>query len=377
MTRCKTSIIPLSGYRLPLSGAHHRKYTRPASRRTPHYLERYDAHTLFYDCVYLDDEGGFLFTAPRFLNLWPLFRAGLRLHGQPVRKLNRRTWLRCEQVFVPGPKGALSLMIDGTFVNFTVRSSLGDEFDNLDCLVAVSKNNDISWICNWGKFHAAAQGTQGIVLFDNGSTDYALGDLADRLAAETGVQRIVIFSAPFPYGPADRSGRFDVSPRFFQSAMLNLARRDAFARAAGVLSVDIDELVTGPGAQTIYEKTRRNPLGMCTIRGSWVYADPQQTGSAGQEAHVYRASPERPCNFKWCMRPQGVMAQVFGWSVHKVGGALQHLFTHQRDHHMLHCRATSTSWKSDRTKMPANLVFSDDLQSLMARHFGDRSSDAP
>lgn len=375
MSLAPATVVPLAGFRLAETSALRRDFTRPPERQSDYYRREYDDRTVFYDCVYLDRAGGYLFTAPRFLNLWAPFRDGLRRDGAPVARMRRITWLRCEQVFLRGPRGVLTLDIDGHRHELAPREAQSAGFEAHDTLVAVSKNNRLDWIADWARFHAATHGTTGVVLFDNGSTDYDPQDVADALAGVPGLLRVLVYSAPFPYGPADKSGRFDVSPRFFQSAMLNLARRDALDRAHAVLSIDIDELVTGPAGRSVYAAAARHPLGMITINGSWIYPDPGTDGPAGHDAHLFRAVPDKKCNRKWCMTPHGPMSRLFGWSVHQIGGLLQNLLTEQGRFRLLHCRACSTGWKRKRFQFPDRLAPDPGLQALMTRHFGPRGPD--
>jgi len=365
----EVEIVALAGLRLPDTGIL-RDHTRPPDRRTEHYLDRYDRQTLFYDCVYLEAEQGYLFTAPRFLNFWAPFRSGLRRDGKPVRRLRRVKWLRCEQVFLPGPRGALTVEMDGITYPLAPREGLAPEFTGMNALVAVSKNNHLDWIADWAAFHVTDHAAEAVAIFDNGSDAYSLQDLADALAAVPGLKRAVVYSAPFPYGPADKSGRFDVSPRFFQSAMLNLARRDALARTRAVLSIDIDELVSGPEGASVFDAAVKNAVGMITIQGRWVYPDPATDRPVPQREHGFRAEPDKKCNRKWCATPGGAMSRLFGWAVHQIGGIAQNLFTNQTAFRLNHCRGCSTGWKATRFQFPDPLVPDEALRALMRRHFG-------
>ncbi|MEM8555021.1 MAG: hypothetical protein AAGF71_09405, partial [Pseudomonadota bacterium] len=186
-----------------------------------------------------------------------------------------------------------------------------------------------------------------------------------------GLKQALIYSAPFPYGPADKSARMDVSPRFFQTSMLNIARRDALDQARAVLSIDIDELVVGPEGRSVYDAAVANRLGMATIPGHWVYPAPNHEGPAPQSLHTYRAVPDAKTNGKWCMTPRGLMSRGFGWAVHKIGGVVQVLFTRQNEFQLLHCRSCSTGWKTGRYTNLHDLAEDPQLSALMSRHFGD------
>jgi hypothetical protein len=362
-----SGVFPLTGFVLSDETALRRQHVRPPERRSEHYLERFDDTTLFYDCVYLPEQGRYVFTAPRFLNLWEPFSKGLKLDGKPVA-LRRRKWLRCEQVELRAPKGHLTLTLEGSEHELASREGIAQHFTGANALLAVNKNNELHWIEDWARYHARAHGADALVLFDNGSTIYSPQEIAERVVAIEGMKAVAIYSAPFPYGPTDRSGRLDVSPRFFQSAMLNIARRDALARANGVLSIDIDEIVRRHGSATAFELARRNPLGMISIHGSWVYPPAEEQGATDQGAHVYRQVPDRKCNRKWCLAPDGIMSR-FGWAVHQIGGIVQNVATNTRAVSLLHCKGTSTGWKKKRFDMPEKIAKDPDLVTFMRENF--------
>ena len=361
--------VSLTGHVLDPAGPMLRDHVRPPARRTEQYLARYDRTTLHYDCVYLPERAAYLFTAPRFLNFWRPFRDGLRVGGRPVRRLRRRRWLRCEQVEVPAPRGTLTLDLGGGPVPAATRETIAERFAGRNCIVAVNKDNRLDWIADWARVHAAAHGATGAVIFDNGSTAYTARDVVDVLAAVPGIAAAVVYDAPFPYGPADRGGRFDISPRFFQTAMLNLARRDALARARAVLSLDIDEIAVSRSGASVFDAAVRHPLGLVSIPGSWVFPAPDTAGPAGQRAHVFRAVPDEATNPKWCVRPGGVMDRM-GWAVHRLDEVIHPLATRQRDVRLIHCRAASTGWKGGRFQWPARLECDSDLGAFLDRTLG-------
>ncbi|MCR9087094.1 MAG: hypothetical protein NXH97_10165 [Rhodobacteraceae bacterium] len=358
-------VIALPGIVLPETGPL-RRHVRPPERRTELYLERYDRRTLIYDAVRLPG-GGVCLTTPRLLNLWPLLRDGLRRSGVAVR---RRKYLRCEQITLRGLTAGLEPEIGGSPVPLPLRASGAPLFAGMRVLMAVNKDNDLDWIADWARFHALRHGADGVLLFDNGSTAYSPEDAAARLSEVPGMARAVVVSAPFPYGPADKGGRFDVPPRFFQTAMLNLARRDFVAQARAVLSVDIDEMVTGPQGESIFAAAERHPLGMVTIPGIWVFPPPGTEGPVPQRAHLWQADPTQPCHQKWCIAPSGPMGRV-GWHVHSLGGPLQPLFTVSKDFELLHCRATSTGWKPGRFAPPAAVSQDPEIAALFDSVFGN------
>lgn len=359
-----TRVIVLPGIVLPQTGPL-RRHVRPPERRSQLYLDRYDRRTLIYDAVRLP-QGGVCLTAPRLLNLWPLLRDGLRRSGVAVR---RRTYLRCEQITLQGLTDGLGLEINGSHHPLPLRDSGTPDFAGRRVLMAVNKDNDLSWIADWARFHAIRHGADAVLLFDNGSARYAPQEAAARLGEVPGIARAVVVSAPFPYGPADKGGRFDVPPRFFQTAMFNLARRDFVAQARSVLSVDIDEMVGGPDGESIFAAAERHRLGMVTIPGVWAFPPPGTDGPVPQRVHLWQAEPPQPCHQKWCIVPGGPMGRI-GWNVHTLGGPLQPLFTVSQNFHLLHCRATSTGWKPGRFAPPAAVRQDPAIAAMFESAFG-------
>lgn len=372
MTDTDARVVPQEGFVLPADGPLLRDHVRPADRRSEQYLARYDRTTLFYDAVWLPDRQAHLITAPRCLNLWAPFRAGLRIAGQPVRRLRRRTWLRCEQVEIPGPENALSLHWRGIDHPIPSRRSETAGFDGCNALVTVNRNNALDWIADWAGFFVRRHGADAVVLFDNGSDAYVPQDIADRLAQVPGLRRVRVFSAPYPYGPADHSKKLEVSPRFFQTAMLNIAKRDPLAKARAVLNVDIDEICISATGRSVFDTATRHPLGMITIPGSWVYPARGTSGPVGHGAHRFRNQPDDRCNQKWCQAPRGPFGRVFGWAVHRVDEVFQNLLTRQSDIRLVHCKGTSTGWKAKRFDLPPGLQEDPALAAVMATEFPDR-----
>ncbi|QDY69181.1 hypothetical protein [Qingshengfaniella alkalisoli] len=371
MTREHFQCTPLHGYRIPDDSVLRRDHVRPFARRTEHYEKRYDRQTLYYDCVYLDDTQTYVFTAPRFFNLWEPFRRGLMVDDKPARKVRRQVFEKGEQIEVKATKGTLSLQFLGVEHPVSARDSLASHFDGLNALMAVSKNNRLDWIEDWARYHIAQQNVQAITIIDNGSTDYDAEEILDRLALIDGLKAANVYSAPFPYGPNDSLERGEHSPRFFQSSMFNLARRDVLAGSRAVLSVDIDEIVVCDGATSVFDLAVEKPNRMVKIHGEWAYPAPDSPLPASQGAHRWRSDPAKRCRQKWCATPNGFMSR-FGFEPHRVGGKMVKLVKKTDQAHLIHCRGTSTGWKDKRFDMP-KLKHDPQLDAFMDEHFPDRS----
>ena len=365
--------LRLAGAILPETSELRRRHVRKPERRTPHYLERYDRRTLFYDCVYQEDRGVYLFTAPRFLNLWDEFRDRLRLDGAPVRGLNRRWSAKYEQVEVRAPRGTVELDWPGGGWQIAPREDIAPAFDGLNAVVTMNRDNDLVWIRDWLAHLVDEHGLQGAVIFDNGSTAYTPERLAEVMAQVPGLTQAAVLLADYPYGPRDSGKGFEVRPKFLQPAILNIARRDVLRRARAVLNVDIDEIVLRRGGRTVFDRAAASLSGAVRLNGHWAFPAAGDAVPAPHRRHLWRAVPLSRSNPKWCARPSGPISRL-GWYVHHVGGELFRLLPPATDCDFVHCRATSTGWKGARYFQPEAVTHDPELEALFARAF---PGDAP
>lgn len=357
--------LTLSGAVIPDSADLLRDHVRAPARRSAHYLERYDRHTLFYDCVYRADLGGYLFTAPRFLNLWPEFRDRIRVDGSPVGNLTRKRSAKYEQVVIKAPLAELSLDWAGGGWPIAARMDIADRFAGLNTVMTVNKDNDLSWIRDWLAYHVDCHGLEAALIFDNGSSSYSQRDLA-KAAGSTGLQQVCVASADYPYGPRDSGKGLEIRPKFLQPALQNLARTDILRKARAVLNVDIDELVLRRRGASVFDRAERAWSGAVRLPGRWAYPSPTGPMPVKHSAHLWRAQDRhKRSNPKWCAVPDGRFSRL-GWFVHHVGGEAFRLLRDERDCEFVHCRGTSTGWKGSRFNFPAPLEKDRELEQLFA-----------
>ena len=367
------AIVPLTGIVLDPAGGILRDFTAAPEHRDAAYLANYDNTTLVYDAMWSAPDKAVVLTAPSFLNLWEPLRDTLQLDGRPVGRLKRLTGRASEQLVIPATARpeTVSATIGGRAYGLAVRDGLAAGFRGRNVLVAMNRDNPLDWIADWVRFHAERHGADGVVIFDNGSQGYGVGDLAACLSAVPGLEAAAVFHAPFHYGLTRHvASANEKSAKFLQRAMLNLARMDPCREARAVLSVDIDELVTGPEGRSVFDAAARHPLGMVTVRGRWAFPAPDRTPPVGHGAHRFRrADGKNKCNRKWCVAPGRLIGRHFLWDVHRVAYVLQNLFTERNPFELVHCRGTNTGWKRKDFDAPA-LVRDPALDSLMDRHFG-------
>ena len=368
----RVSVVHLAGFTLPEDGPHARAHLLAEADRTEAYRAKYDRHTLFYDCVRLDGQDRLLFTAPRFLNLWPLFRDGLRIDGTRPRRLSRRTYPKYELVQAPAPRDRVTLEIDGRETEIVPNAPLAPRFAGLNAVMTMNRNNRLDWIADWLTFHVRAHGLEAALIKDNGSDAYTLDDLARCVASVKGLKTAVVMSAPFEYGTELPRRASPVSPMFLQLALMNLARVETLSRARAVLNADIDELIAARSGARVFDAARRRwPLPV-RIPGFYTYPA-RASGSDGrpQHEHVFRAVPDRPALRKWCIAPGGPFSRI-GWFVHQIGGELSRLVPNDRDFHLMHCSATTNDWKKKgRFNRPDALVRDDAIADMLRAYIRD------
>ena len=334
------TVAPMSVVRLPETGPV-RRYTRPPARQSDGYRAAFDQRTLIYD-VWIED--GFLkMLCPRLLNLWPILKNGLVAGDKSIRP-RRRRFLRYEVLSIPLPDQPIRIELGDWSAPIIPSGVPRARFAGRNLLIAVSRNNALDWIGNWAEAHARGHGANAVILFDNGSDQYVPEEISDTLSGISGLVDHLVLSAPVPYGPPGGTKKLEVPPRFFQTAMLNLVRLHYGARARGVLSLDIDEIMR-PSRVSVYDMAKNSHSGQVAFRGRWCYASASQPTS--QFAHTRAVSAQKPCGPKWCVVP-GSLSGRFNWTVHRLGGPL-HQLSMQKRPMFWHCFQTSTSWKKDRT----------------------------
>ena len=366
--------LVLNSLRLRSDGELRREMPLPPARQHKNYSADFDALTVFYDCFYDDRLKQVVIVCPRLLNLWPIIRKGLTLDNQRICKnVRRKKYLRLEilRISVPARPKTVGLHAGGEYYSASIGNQTCELFAGRNCLIAISKNNPLEWIVDWARYHASAHGADAVILFDNGSSIYSADEVQARITAIPGIASCRVVSAPFPYGPhSGIRGRFGpvIPTKFLQASLFNVAQLRFLATARAVLSVDIDELVWPIKDGSIFDAAVDSRFGMVSFFGRWVYpAAPSD--KVRHESHQCRnRNDKRGASPKWCVTPRGIAGR-FSWATHRPGGAF-YPFTISWKLGFWHFFSCSTNWKFDRSKPVDNLVRSNELVSVLARHLG-------
>jgi hypothetical protein len=310
-----------------------------------------------YDAIWNESAGQIILICPKLFNLEKLLKAGeLKLDGQKLNicKIRRRS--RHDEVWLtPATKpGLLTISYENWHAKTKLSAMENVAFANLNCMVAISKDNELQWIRDWLTFHIKAHGLEGVVLFDNGSTRYSLADLENTLSGIDGLKAWRVVSAPFSYGPLGIK-RHVARSKFLQSAVLNIARLRFLADAAAVLSIDVDELVYHREGLSIFEETKKTKLGYIPFQGNWAYSKSASEAMPRHRDHIFMGEQPKPCPFKYCVIPSG-------WSgrrsreVHGVYKKTINKFLAEAEFSYLHCWGINTHWKGRRMDDPSTTL---------------------
>jgi hypothetical protein len=368
--------------------------------------ERFDDETMFFDVFRSDSGESILCLGPPLDGCHPAGLA-LRLSGPhnlspltqrldaPRIKLQHTSRLT---VSGPGLDDTLLLAAGETSASIAVNQSHAALLAGRRVVTTLSRDNPLPWIRDWAVFYVRLHGADAVLLYDNGSKDYTLEEIAAALSGIAGLRDVVIVSWPFPYGlGVGLEPRAPSVDNFCQTGSLDHARRCFCPQARSVLNVDIDELLP-PRKRTIFEKVEESPHAVLLFHGVWAEAPGIDSAEALRRVRhrdcrsVWQSQidmlalrkTETLCRTKWVAVPSRCHPDV-EWGVHDIYPATDNAHETQRswrkrDRSMAyrHCRQINVGWKTDRwrSSVDFNSVCSPDQEMAIAfsRAFGDATA---
>jgi hypothetical protein len=378
-------MTPLSTCTLAPDGPIRRAPPRPPEQRNAAYAGQFDWDTLFYDVYRVGRH--VVFQGPPLLNLrdsverTPWFAERLRGLFPRAQRIERNRsseyWVReaADEIVLDGPLGRFEI---------AVQPNLGARFAGRRVLHTLSRNNDIAWVLDWVRFYVAVHGADAVLLYDNGSTDYASDEL--RAALREAFPQIVseVVDWPFPYGPQGGMAGAVNGPEgpietpwdsdYCQTGSLQHARFRFLGAARSVLNVDIDELVLSPQGRSIFAETERARRGFVKFDGRWVSATTPHGVAPGEGWHgdfwLRDALETDECPPKWCLVPTRASRTRHAWSVHNLFGARANRRL-SADFAYSHMRGISQGWKENRWDAvaydPARFTADETLRAAFAK----------
>tara|TARA_R100000365_G_C2744896_1_gene73644 strand:- start:2161 stop:3327 length:1167 start_codon:yes stop_codon:yes gene_type:complete len=350
----------------------------PRSPRRPRpagFWTAFEDRALYYDAFRAENGRDVLLVGPTPLNL----RAGLeaaRYSALPsgaalgAELFPSRSTMLTRLADVPDDASAVRVEAFGEIFDLAIQPNFSASLSGARILFTINKNNRLEWVADWANWHASLHGTDTVILFDNGSTEYTIDKLEATLAAVEGLKTVIVIDVPHKFGPIDTSVLVTkFYPRFLQISMTNLALRRFGMRAEGLLDCDIDELAWA-GGQSAYERAELSALGVVRMRGRWIEATRAPDAPARHHAFRHRLADfrHRLSPSKWVLDPrrEWVRSLEVHPYLHRIHGAPPAARKHDDKTVFFHFKGINTNWKEERTTIKGvdieALVEDEDLQ---------------
>jgi hypothetical protein len=351
----------------------------PERRRPQAFHDAFDATSMFYDCFWHADGERVLLVGPPPVNLVAGY-ALATFAALPARtKLRQRSYsslsvMITELLDVPEGSTAIAVTFGRETTELPIRTNLSSQLAGARILFGMNKNNDLAWIREWASFHQRLHGTDTVILYDNGSTAYAAGDVVETLREVPGIANVAVPVWPQAFGRTDPAVRLNPYwAHFPQIASMSAVLRRYGAKAAGILNADIDELVQAPGGRSIYEVASSLKHGLAVFRGRWIEAAPLGEAAADHRGYgLSYSDPKRARSRpnKWALDPR--RAWVANLNVHPYWHwiAGRPMFSKVSPEGALywHFRGINTNWKRPSEAVSRELLTPDsDLATAFAR----------
>lgn len=347
--------VSISSWSLGLHSPVVRRPNRPPTLRHADFEDKYDFHTVFYDCFWSADGKSLKLIGPAMMNLEgdlkPRFFA---MPGGEELKPVAVSRVFITELTMRAPRAVQCLRIESTAgTTFLVpQPNLSSLFEGRRVLMTLSQNNELEWIRDWIVWHKRLHGCDAALVYDNNSTFYDVSDLKGCLASIPGVTGVAL-SWPFRYGPFD--GRLPLTydlweGHFCQFGMLEHARYRFLATARSALNLDVDELVMCPGKKSIFKLTEASSRGHLKFSGRWVEAHrSSRTDPAKKPLHrdFWHRKAERTqgCENKYAVVPSRV-PDAAQFAVHDIFGYADSRLPEGVE--IRHFKALNTNWAVDR-----------------------------
>jgi hypothetical protein len=340
-------IAPVSGIELPHKSELRRHDPSPVEFRRPDHDELVDSTHLFYDCF--SDGDRIVFAGPPLRNLEPLFRSapvgvdGRNVSRRPAMRRNLHN-VQLSSISALGLSQPRTLTFDAGWgvETVTIRPPHLDVFRGRKVLFTKSKNNELAWIRDWIEFHVRAHGVDAALVYDNASTNYGPDALLDCVRSVPGLAAGVVVPWPYKFGYRGDHVHAD----YTQYVILEHGRRRFLRDAAGVVQIDVDELVVSDDGSSLFDELARSRMGAVSFEGLWVEAVSEHPSMPPRHRDFRHVVPgHRPRQPKWAAVPR-LIPNLVQWEVH--GFRPGFLPAEPKRFRFRHFRAISTGWKYAR-----------------------------
>jgi hypothetical protein len=309
----KVKIDSLFTVKIPAVSKLLRETPRAVEDQQPDYLDNFDSQTLFYDVFF--DGSKLVAVGPPLANLSTALDAEV-LFGRAKSILARRDFGKALRASATKPMVSFSknVAIDFDGNNIELQPSTADHslFSGLNVIQTMSKNTPLEWVKQWATFYCSTQDVDGIIFYDNNSTDYSINELASVFESIPGLKAAVVVPYNFKYGPL---GFSKVGPKkwdsdYCQISSFEHARQKFLQKARAWLNVDIDELVVSKSGSVFDQAVAAEGTGIL-IDGTWMSAFGVSSDRSIYDKYPYRNLELPSCTRKWCVVPSRI--PEYGW----------------------------------------------------------------
>ena len=326
-------------------------------------LDKFETRALVYDAFWHVDGRRILLVGPPPLNLWrQVHRA--RYLALPSRTVLGVSYHASASVMLTeltgAPAGTTAVELEFAHEKYMLplQPNLSPALEGRRILFTLSKDNELGWIREWAHYHAAIQGADAVILFDNGSSKYGVGEIEATLRSVRGLAHAAVLSLPYRYGATDLAVLSNpYYGLFLQIATMSIALRRYAALAYGLLNADIDELTATPSGSNAFDLARRSQHGLVVMRGQFIEAVPAGRPNGHIPVHRDYLSRRRDPLTRLSRPRKWVLDPTRSWVedldvhpyMHWIEGRPWFGKTQPAGMFHWHFRGINTNWKENRT----------------------------
>lgn len=316
------------------------------------YLEKFDDRTLFFDVFLCPNRGNTVVAiGPKLRNLWTDLQPKFfdpRNNTELQVKIDRLISVDIITINCETPLPYLILETSFFEAKIHVSPSKSESFNQKNCAITLQKDNDPIWIKDWIQFYSSEHGADTFIIYDNNSERYSPDNLGQLLSEHLPDGcHVSIMSWPFKYGPNDHRRPHTIwlaDSDYCQRGMLEHARRRFLTDAAGVISVDIDELIFRENRMTLYDALKISKTGYIEVPGVMIEANTASPSETVRHKNYFKIGSSETVESspaKWAAVPSKLSPTV-QWSQHSVVGA--NICPQSSNFCFGHFRAINTNW---------------------------------
>lgn len=310
---------------IPGESSLRRDAPRPVKQQQKNYRRLFDDRSLFYDVFHTVE--GITLSGPPLFNLKAKVEAAeIYVDGEQATQSSFTDLDRTQRSYIrtTSDSSHLRLVFPDFAATVKISPNNSDIFVGRKVLFTKSKDNDLKWIRDWTRFHVREHGIDGVLIYDNGSTDYSAEDVLKVVSGVKGIAVAVVVCWPFPFGPqGGTSEGVQKAPwdsDFCEYGIMEHARRRFLTQALGVINADIDELVIVERGGSIFDELERTGADVLLYTGRWIEAIGTTGPSIQRFSDFQLYDVTRPeTTMKWSAHPTRIRAAT-QWKTHYIHG---------------------------------------------------------